>query len=739
LTKFSYRSIKINMIRTLIKFLFTGSLTILLTVPAFLTAQMQVITPDPATRMRPDSRFSQSGPVGVRIVSPRNSAATGAVVLQNAQRPVTAQITELRNQAGGPSFPANLIEIRYGFQGMHSEPQSGSTQVIWITANVPPSAPPGNYLGQLQVPGGAPVPILLEVGKWIAPRPNDFKVWQSYLHSPETIARRYGATIWSDRHFELMEPSLRILGQLGNHVMYLNTTGRTHFGNHHTIIRWTGSGSNVQPEFSALERYFTLWNQHVGPPRAIIVYMQETEWWRNRNRSISVSRVSRAGGSGGTPTDFPHFSESGQAELWRQAFAGLVQRVRAMGWEDTKVLIGMVGDERSFPEAKERFYEVAAPGLRWATFTHGRGDPRIPDDWSEPYMLSGLNFAFVEYPYSPNRGRPFTQTPLDSEGNWRNTFPFLTSMRQTQYENNGRVDDDQPMYWRHMALASAWHEYRGFGRIGFDFWPVDGSPLIGRYHRWHNLYRDNPRFMSQPGPEGALSTHAIEMAREGNTATEALRMIHDALTVRDQRSKVSGNLRRAAEEAYMAYYSAFQSNWSSDRSTLHNNIARVTETDWRTTLRNLYDVAGDIAEALGTAPPAPVVQTAATARPRQPAPQAAPEPELEGTPRTWTSANGQTVNAVFLGYRQGQVGLQLTNGQRTRVGMASLSEEDQAWVRNEAGFRTWRRTDGEDLEALFIEFLGREITLETPDGQQIRIPVSTLHPEDQDYLLDNLL
>lgn len=710
---------------------------LVLILPALLPAQMQVITPDPASRIRAGDRFTQEGPVGVRIVSPRNSGATGAVVLQNAPRPVEASISSLHPQGAGPAFPANLIEIRYGFGGMHREPQSGSTQVIWLTANVPHNAPPGTYTGQLQIPGASPVPVLLEVGRWVAPRPNEFQIWQSYLHSPETIARHYGATIWSDRHFELMEPSLRLLGQLGTHVMYLNTTGRTHFGNHHTIIRWTGTGSNVQPEFSALERYFTLWDRHVGTPRAIIVYMQEAPWWRNQEQSISVSRVSSAGGSGGTPVDFPHFSRDGQAQIWRAAFAGLVQRVRAMGWEDTRVLIGMVGDERSFPEAKERFYEVAAPGLRWATFTHGRGDPRIPDDWDTPYELSGLDFAYVEYPYSPHRGRSFSENPLNSEGNWRNTFPYLTTMRQTQYETNGRVHNDQPMYWRYMALSSAWAEYRGFGRIGVDFWPVDGSVLIGRYHRWHNLYRDNPRHISEPGQNGALSTQIIEMAREGNTATEALRMIHDALTISDQRSNVSGNLRRQAEEAYMAYYQPFQSNWESDRSTLHNNIARVLQTDWQTTLRTLYDTAGDVAEALGTAPPSPVA--AQPAAPVRPQPSTPAEVELEGEPRTWTSANGQTVDAVFLGYRQGQVGLQLPSGQRTVAGMASLSEADQAWVREQAGFRTWRRTGDEDIEALFIEFHGREITLETSNGQQLRIPVSTLHPEDQDYLLDHHL
>lgn len=727
-----------SMIRLLITTLFKTSLVFGAFCINLATAQMQVFTPDPAAQISSDASFSSQRPLGVRLVAPRNGAATGAVVLRNAQRPVTAQISDLRHQAGGPSFPANLLQIRYGFEGMKDEPQSGSSQVVWITANVPANAPPGNYRGQVQISGGAPVPVQLEIGKWIAPRPNDFKIWQSYLHSPETIQRNYNLQLWSDNHFEHMEPTLRLLGQLGTHVMYLNVTGQTHFGNEHTIIRWTGSGANAEPEFSALETYFTQWNQHIGPPRAIIVYMQESRWWGRRGTPINVTTLSRPGQPGGNTSEAPHFSAPGQAQRWRKAFAGLNQRVRAMGWTDTKILIGMVGDERSFPEEKENFYKEAAPGIRWATFTHGRGDPPIPQDWESPYILSGLDFGYVEYPYNPERGRPLSSNPLNRPGQWQNSFPYITSMRHTQVGNSGIADNDQPMYWRFMALAAGWNEYRGFGRIGVDFWPVDGNPLIGRYHRWHNLYRDNPRSISKSGPKGALSTQHIEMAREGNAATEALRIIHDALTLSSHRSKVSGNLRREAEAAYMGYYTPFQKHWQGGGTQLHDNLAKLVDADWQTRLRELFDAAGDIAAALGTAPPA-------TTPPPTSAPHTAtaslsvPTPELAGEPRTWTSANGQTVEAVYRGYERGQVALQLTNGQRTHVAMTSLSEGDQAWVRNEAGFRLWRNPEGQGIKALFIEFLGREITVESPQGQRHNLPVDSLHPEDQDYLLDNLL
>ncbi len=51
--------------------------------------------------------------------------------------------------------------------------------------------------------------------------------------------------------------------------------------------------------------------------------------------------------------------------------------------------------------------------------------------------------------------------------------------------------------------------------------------------------------------------------------------------------------------------------------------------------------------------------------------------------RTWTNASGKTIQAEFVGISADQVTLNLANGTRALVSLASLSAEDQSWIRSQ--------------------------------------------------------
>lgn len=584
-------------------------------------AAQQVFTPDPAQHIRPDAPWSRDRPLGVRLVSARNSSATGPIVITGAQRPVAVRPGPLRATRGGPDFPANLIQVHYGFQGMHPEPQEGRTQVIWITAEVPPGAPPGEYRGEIPLPGLGSVPILLEVGEWVAPRPSRFATHQSYIQAPHNIKRYYDVDPWSDEHFALLESSLTHLGRLGTNVMYLPATGETHFGNRHTIVRYSGSVPNLQPDFSALERYLQMWDELVGPPNFIVLYMHE-RGRHTRTSTMKITAMPRSGRGGGDQIEVPLYTrpQGPMLEVWRQTFAGIQQRVRALGWENTEVLLGIVGDNRDFADMIP-FFQEAAPGMRWKTFTHGRGDPRVPTGDTDSVTMAGLQFAFITYPYNPGS---IPSSPPDEPGSWHHVFPFATSLRRTFAHNTGDIETMTPFYWRFKAMASTntRSRYNGFSRFGFDFIPTDDGLLMGNFHRWNNLTRDNTRHMVYPGPNGILSTQAVEMSREGNAKNQAYIVLHDALTLEEHRGRLSGDLRDRAENARNAIFQIFRSSWQGARRELHDHLEReLVGTDWQTPLRELYDVAGEVSRALGldSAPtdPAPRRHAPAVAAPTE--------------------------------------------------------------------------------------------------------------------------
>ena len=698
------------------------------------TLSAQVYTPDPASPITREQSWRQDGPLAVRLVAPRNGAATAPIILTATNRPPRATIGNLAHENGRATFPGTQILVRYGWEGMAPEPPSGETShVVWITAEVPPNTLPGNYRGQINITGAPSIPLQLEVGQWLAPRPSQFKVWQGYFNSPETIARYYEVEIWSDDHFALLESSLRLLGQVGTQMMYIPAAGRTHFGNHHSLVRWIGENPNAQPEFSALDRYFEMWDRLVGPPKIIVSYSYEGSWWGDPERynTIQVTSVRRPGESGGTLTQWPHFTAPGQAAQWSRHYRGLQERIRARGWQDTELMVGFTGDGRNFA-TRIPYYREAAPGLRFATFTHSRGDPPIPDNREDNWELAGLNFGYAVLPYDPNRGRELNRNPLNSPGSWQNTFPYLTSLRSSIADNMGDIYATHPFFWRLKSLASVKGShghvtYRGFARQGFDFWPIDGRHLIGRYHRWNNLFRDNTRFMVHPGPQGALASHPMEMAREGNAATEAMTVLHDALTLPELRRKLDSGLAERAEAAYLGYYEPFHEVYQGGREGMPQNMAGKLRRgwDWQSQLRTLYDVAGEVAAATGQE--ADLGEHGSTVVLFR-----------ESEARSWTNREGRTITAMFVAYTPQGVQLLLPDLRQVAIPIDTLSPEDQTWIREKTGFRLWRNQQGAEIEARLIETDGERVTIERLDGQQFpSLPLSSFSTEDQRYVREN--
>ncbi len=490
----------------------------------------------------------------VRLVIPRNGVASAQVVVAS-DRPlprVQARLSNLVHESGQVTMPATLATLRYAtrhtsfdargnplgepethFDGLLDQPRPGErVQPVWITLALPPQAPPGTYRGQLQVAPGGIVPVVVEVSEWAAPSPAEFETHVSLLHSPETIARHYGVALWSPEHIRLTEPSLRMLGQVGNKVLYLPLVAETHFGNEETMVRVTRIGRTAPwtPDFAPLERYLTASRQAMGEPRAICLYLWEPAWARRPPEHLGVTSVER----GRTDTmEAPYFGQPGSEAFWRPILEGVRDRVARLGWNPERIMIGVAEDARPSAEIVG-FFDGILPGVRWTMFTHGRGDPR-PD--GADYVVDGVPVGWLELPYRPDLRR---YDPNRSLGlGWRRALPTVTSLRS--------FDSLDPSAYRNAAAwAMSSDRYTGFTRIGLDFWPIDGRPLIGRTHRWHNLYRFNPRWFVIPGPEGAAATVRFEMLREGVQEAEAVIRVERATM--DRSSPLSAEQRREARQ-----------------------------------------------------------------------------------------------------------------------------------------------------------------------------------------------
>ncbi len=580
--------------------------------------------PEPMAQIHPDRAPSESEvrSTTLRLVAPLNGMASAQVVVPSAAplRSIRAVITPLTLQeaadsgddlepggtsggaAGRNAISNQQIEIGFAIRYMALGPDGRPigepedrfvavaeqavpgerVQPVWVTVQVPSDAAPGRYTGNLRLTPGGTVPVELDVIGFPSPEPWRFTTHAGMIQSPETVAKHYEVPLWSPRHLQFLESSMRLLGRSGNRVLFIPLVNRTHLGNEESMVRFVRRGRRLTPDFTPLERYLELYSRHAGPPEVIVLYAWETRWRGDRTpEKISVTEVDPR--SGRTRVlEVPFFGQPGTEAFWRPVFEGIAARVEQLQWPTGALMLGMAGDARPDPETTE-FFNRVAPGFKWAMFTHARGDPNPRDG---QLSVSGLEVGYRELPYPTDLRRYDPAKPIG--GGWDSDFLQVTSLRS--------FDSDAPAAFRLAAtnaLASRgtgtreW--YRGFSRIGLDFWPIDGGAVIGRYHRWHNLYRRNLRASTVPGPRGALPMIGLLFMREGMQETEAQIVIERVLgdsNLAEQLTEAEREAGRKVLDQRMQFLIDHRGNWSDfgesgEDSVAHARALYTLADEWR--------------------------------------------------------------------------------------------------------------------------------------------------------------
>jgi len=79
--------------------------------------------------------------------------------------------------------------------------------------------------------------------------------------------------------------------------------------------------------------------------------------------------------------------------------------------------------------------------------------------------------------------------------------------------------------------------------------------------------------------------------------------------------------------------------------------------------------------------------------------------------------------------------LAFTSGTGTRHAPAEPSAASSAQPQTPApGFRTWKDTKGREIQARALLHMGSDVILLKPDLRQYRIPLATLSEEDQEFV-----
>jgi hypothetical protein len=242
---------------------------------------------------------------------------------------------------------------------------NGAVVPVWVKVRVPNDAKAGLYKGELTIEAAGEkavaVPMEVRVADWTLPDPQDHRTWVEILQSPDTLAAEYKVPLWSDKHWDLIAESFRLMSDSGSRVLHIPLIAETNLGHEQTMVRWVkkpGAAPSTQPaagpfdyDFTILDKYLDVAERNLGKPKIVILYVWDVYMMERGREAVPgqmderFHREREASGqapitgrppmvtlwdpaSGKTESmAVPHYKEAASEALWKPLFDQLRQRL----------------------------------------------------------------------------------------------------------------------------------------------------------------------------------------------------------------------------------------------------------------------------------------------------------------------------------------------------------------------------------------------------------------------------
>ena len=591
-----------------------------------------------------DEKPSPEAPTELQVIGVRNGFYSAKLVVY-ADGPLNRPQVTVSNLTGpgGAVIPASAIAVRYaldygvsvvpdgarfrsrgGYLGALAEQAPATVQgylqpaarrgdqpvqhnpvlPIWLTINIPATAKPGAYTAQVTVTAAgarpATMPLKLEVINWQLPKLEEYRTWVEMVNSPDALAIQYGVELWSEKHWQLMERSLKHMASVGSRVLHVPLIARSSTGNEQSMVRWRKNASGgFSHDFTILERYLdTAERAFGGKPVMIVLAVWENYMIRTDAPSSSAAAahqqerilevlkregalmgrgpaVTMVDAGGKLSTEYmAHYTEPAAKEQWQPLMQQLKERFVKRGlWN--AAMLGLIND--CWPTREEvQFFKDLAPELQWAMYCH----------FSSPtvYGLSEPGYRSQVW--------AIKQAESTSLMGW-NRPEFIT-----RYQRLNNFGHSPHVTWRYWAEYCITGDQRGMGRLGADYWPVQlDERARQRQQIWERYPESSWRNLGlyvallAPAPEGPVASARLEMLREGLQEAEARIAIESALIDPDKAARLGEALvERCKQLLDERIVTMNQSNKGSGRPF----FVWPFEEDWQQRSRTLYSLAAEV-------------------------------------------------------------------------------------------------------------------------------------------------
>ncbi len=379
---------------------------------------------------------------------------------------------------------------------------SNNAQPVWVTADVPASAPVGTYQGTITVSGTGLTPIDLtfniEVLDLVLPDPSAWAFHLDLWQSPWSIARYHGLAVWSQAHKDAISEQLNMLAKAGQKVITTTIVhsawGGQTYDDYESLVEWTKhADGSWSYDFSRFDDYVKLADA-AGITRQINCYSMIA--WGNQYRYYNEATSAYV-----TATLTP--GTQAYTDHWTPFLKAFRVHLYQKGWMH-RTAIAMDERGESVMRAAIDLVKQVAPELKIATAGHYYAslDPDVYD-WS----VYGAAITDAVRTVAQNRK--------------------ATGRKSTFY---GACDIASPnMFTYSPPVQIAWHGWYA-AAAGFD------GTLRWAYNSWvedpltdtrHSAYPAGDTFLVYPGPRTSIR---FESLRDGIEEYEKVRILGRVLT-----------------------------------------------------------------------------------------------------------------------------------------------------------------------------------------------------------------
>ena len=375
--------------------------------------------------------------------------------------------------------------------------QGQTTRPMWLSVNIPDNQEPGIYNGSLIVhnPAGISKTLALsvEVQNMVLPSPSDWYFHLDLWQNPFAVARFHKVPLWSQEHWDLLKPYLKLLADAGQKcittsIIHRPWGGQT-FDPFSSMIEWIKNSSGKWDyDYSVFDQYVQF-SMDCGITEQINCYSLIP--WGNKLRYFDEDSAAYV-----TIEVIPGTEE--YENIWKPFLFDFRSHLKEMNWLE-KTTLAM--DERNMKEmsAMLAFIKKTTPELKITMAGH---------------YFEGINTELYDFSYNFGLLKKSSKEIAAKRRKKGQVTTYYVACGIPKPNNFTFSPPAESTYEGWFAAAMG---LDGFLRWAYNSWVED--PLMDtRFHKWPA----GDTYFVYPGPRSSIR---FERLREGIQDYEKIKIL----------------------------------------------------------------------------------------------------------------------------------------------------------------------------------------------------------------------